>query len=218
MRRMIIAALRAAVCLGIFASMGCEDPKKQIAQLQDEKKALGQQLVESNQQRDTAQAEAAELKQKNTQLQNELSSAKTAPAPAAAPVAAAPRETALKFIGALTNADFGRASKPDLTAKDKAELDRMVATIKGSHSRDQIYVIGHTDADPIKKTKWHDNLELSCQRAMMVVRYLSSKGLSRAHLVAAGVGEGDPLVPNTGAANKAKNRRIEVYVGPKPTH
>lgn len=221
MRRMIIAALRASVCCGILVSMGCEDPKKQIAQLQDEKKALGQQLVECNQQRDAAQAEVTDLKSRNTQLQNELTAAKAAQPVTAAPAApapvVAPAAGTFKLVGMLTNADFGRASKPDLTSKDKAELDRIAATIKANHPRDHIYVIGHTDNDPIRKTKWNDNLELSCERAMMVVRYLSSRGVSKTHLVAGGSGENDPLVPNTGAANKAKNRRIEIYAGPKPT-
>jgi len=216
MSRTIVAALRAAVCFGILVAMGCEDPKKQIAQLQEEKKALGQQLMEANRERDAAQAEVAELKQKNAQLQSDLTVAKQAPPPAAATPAPAP-SGGLRFIGALSNTDFGRANKPELSDKAKAQLDQIVATIKASHARDHIYVIGHTDNDPIRRTKWQDNLELSAQRAMAVVRYLASKGVARTHLIAGGAGEYDPLVPNTSPANKAKNRRVEIYAGPKPS-
>jgi chemotaxis protein MotB len=219
MRGTIIAALRVTLLCAILFSLGCEDPQKKIAQLQEEKKALGQQLTEASQARDTAVAEANELKQRNAQLQSDLTAARQAPPPAApAPVAAAPRVEALKLIGTLSNADFGRASKPDLTHKDKAELDRIASTIKANHAKDEIYVIGHTDNDPIRKTKWRDNLELSCERAMMVVRYLASRGIPHAHLIAGGAGEYDPLAPNTGPASKAKNRRIEIYAGPKPSH
>ncbi len=216
MRRMTTAALRGAVCCGILFALGCEDPKKQISQLQEEKKVLSQQLMEANQSRDTAQAEASELKQRNAQLQTELTQTKQAPAPTAAPVAAPP-PASLKFVGAITGTDFGRANKPELSSQAKAQLDQMVSEIRSKYGKDAIYVIGHTDNDPIRKTKWTDNLELSAERAMAVARYLGSKGIARTHLVAGGMGEYDPIVPNTGNANKAKNRRIEIYAGPKPS-
>ncbi|MBN1342805.1 MAG: OmpA family protein [Phycisphaerae bacterium] len=210
MRRLNIAVLSATICSGLLLT-GCEDPKKQIAQLEEEKKALGDQLLAASQDRDRAQAEATELRQSNSQLQSALAQAKQAPPPQAAPAGGA-----IKFVGALSTTDLGRANKPELSAKAKAELDAIAAAIKSDFADKHVYVIGHTDSDPIKRTKWKDNLELSCQRSMAVVRYLISKGIEPAQIFASGAGEFDPLAPNDNNADKAKNRRVEIYAGPKP--
>ena len=210
MHRLTTAVFSATFCFSLFLLAGCEDPKKQIAQLEEEKRALGDQLLEATQDRDRAQAEATELRQRNSQLENALAQAKQAPPPP-------PPAEALKFVGALSTTDLGRANKPELSAKAKAELDAIAVAVKTDYADKHIYVVGHTDNDPIRRTKWKDNLELSCQRAMAVVRYLISKGIDPAQIFASGAGEYDPLAPNDNKANKAKNRRVEIYAGPKPT-
>jgi outer membrane protein OmpA-like peptidoglycan-associated protein len=211
MRRTIVGAFSVTFCCGVLLSTGCgPDPKQQIAQLQEEKKALGDQLLEASEERDAAQAEAAELKQSNASLQSALAEAKQAPPPPAP----AP---AFAFVGALSAVDLGRVSRPELSAKAKAQADAIAATIKGKFAGRHVYVIGHTDSDPIRRTKWKDNLELSCQRAMAVARYLASKGVRKTHILPAGAGEHDPLGPNRTKADKAKNRRVEIYAGPKPS-
>ncbi len=209
MRRTIIAVLGTTFCCSLLLSTGCEDPKKRIALLEQEKKELGDQLMEATQERDAAQAEVSDLKGKNSQLQSALSQAQQAPPPP-------PPAPTLQFIGALDTTDLGRVNKPELSAKARAQLDAIVGRLKGEFAGKHVYVIGHTDNDPIKRTKWKDNLELSCQRAMAVVRYLAAKGIRQTHLIAAGAGQFDPLAPNTSKANKAKNRRVDLYVGPKP--
>ncbi len=211
MRRMtIVVSCLGFVCSAMFWT-GCgPDPKVQIAQLEEEKKQLGDQLLEASQARDAAQAEVDELKQANAQLQNALKEAKNVPPPPPPP---APK---LTYVGALEQTSLGRKRMPELTAKAKSQINPIIAKIKAEHADAFIFVIGHTDSDPIRQTKWADNLELSCQRAMAVVRYLQSQGISKAQMVAAGAGASAPLVPNSSSANKAKNRRIEIYAGPKP--
>lgn len=211
MRGTMMGLFRATLCGVVILSMGCEDPKKKIAQLEEEKAALGDQLVAASEARDTAEADAAEAKQRNAALQSALNEAKQAPAAAPAPPAL------FKFVGALSTTDLGRVNKPELSAKAKAQLDGIVSAIRSEHADSHVYVIGHTDNDPIRRTKWKDNLELSSQRAMAVVRYLAGKGISQTHLLAAGSGEYSPLAPNTSSANKAKNRRVEIYAGPAPS-
>ena len=49
-----------------------------------------------------------------------------------------------------------------------------------------IQVEGHTDKRPIKTNKFPSNWELSAARAAVVVRYLESKGVNPARLVAHG--------------------------------
>lgn len=72
-------------------------------------------------------------------------------------------------------------------------------------------VDGHTDARPLSGTgRFRDNWELSSARAISVVKYLISKGISPNHLVAAGFGEFQPLEEGDSDEINAKNRRIEL--------
>jgi chemotaxis protein MotB len=73
-------------------------------------------------------------------------------------------------------------------------------------------VDGHTDVRPISSTggPFKSNWELSSARAISVVQYLISKGVSPQHLVAAGFGEFQPIdLGKTDEAYK-RNRRIEL--------
>jgi len=70
-------------------------------------------------------------------------------------------------------------------------------------------VDGHTDVRPIgggTRTNW----ELSATRAIAVVQYLISKGMSPQRLVAAGFGEYQPIDPGTSEEAFSRNRRIEL--------
>lgn len=71
-----------------------------------------------------------------------------------------------------------------------------------------IEVGGHTD----DKGSAAANTRLSQKRASSVVRYLSDKGIARDRLQSVGYGESTPLVPNSSAQNRAKNRRIAFKV------
>jgi chemotaxis protein MotB len=71
-------------------------------------------------------------------------------------------------------------------------------------------VDGHTDSDPIQSAQFKSNWELSASRAISVVNYLISQGVQPQHLVAAGFGEFQPLVPGDTEDVKAENRRIEL--------
>ena len=75
-----------------------------------------------------------------------------------------------------------------------------------------IDVVGHTDSDPIQKSKWKDNWELSSQRSLTVVRYLIDKGVNKEKIRAVGRGDSQPVASNTAADGKAKNRRVEIVV------
>ncbi len=77
----------------------------------------------------------------------------------------------------------------------------------------QIFVEGHTDNVPIHTAKYPTNWELSTARALSVVRYLHFvEGIDASRLAAVGYGQYRPLVPNTTPENRAKNRRVEIYI------
>ena len=90
-------------------------------------------------------------------------------------------------------------------------LDAIVSAVQGEFGEKHVYVFGHTDDHPIKKSGWKDNWQLSTERALAVVRYLRDRGVSTARLLACGAGEHRPRVPNSSEANRAKNRRVEIF-------
>ncbi|HQP04814.1 MAG: OmpA family protein [Bacteroidales bacterium] len=69
-----------------------------------------------------------------------------------------------------------------------------------------IMIVGHTDNDGEDAM----NLDLSKRRAASVKTYLVTKfNIAADRIQTDGKGESQSLVPNTGAENKAKNRRVE---------
>ncbi len=104
------------------------------------------------------------------------------------------------------------SGKAVLKSGAKGDLNHIVSVLNEKYSGRLIDVVGHTDTDPIKKSNWKDNWELSAQRALSVVRQLNSEGIPDSRLRAIGCGEGKPIAPNTNASGKARNRRVEIVV------
>ncbi len=71
-------------------------------------------------------------------------------------------------------------------------------------------VDGHTDVRPIASAQFPSNWALSAARAISVVQYLISKGVSPQRLVAAGFGEFQPLDDAKNDDAYKRNRRIEL--------
>lgn len=99
----------------------------------------------------------------------------------------------------------------------RGELDKLaeaVLQLEGQIPPEIAWVLrvdGHTDARPLSGNgRFRDNWELSSARAISVVKYLISKGISPNHLVAAGFGEFQPLEEGDSDEVNAKNRRIEL--------
>ncbi len=86
-----------------------------------------------------------------------------------------------------------------------AQLNEVVK-ILNEYSDYQLIIDGHTDNTGTAE----NNLMLSDKRAAAVKKYFIDKGIEESRLVAKGYGLEKPIVPNTTAANKAKNRRVEL--------
>jgi chemotaxis protein MotB len=71
-------------------------------------------------------------------------------------------------------------------------------------------VDGHTDSRPINSPIYKSNWDLSAARAIAVVQYLISRGVSPQRLVAAGFGEFQPLDSAQTDEAYQRNRRIEL--------
>jgi chemotaxis protein MotB len=105
--------------------------------------------------------------------------------------------------------DSGKATLKKATS---AELDHINSVLREKYAGRQIDVLGHTDTDPIQKSNWKDNWELSAQRSLTVLRYLVQKGIPDENIRAIGCGESQPIASNATAAGKGKNRRVEIVV------
>ena len=98
------------------------------------------------------------------------------------------------------------SGKVTLKSSARRTLGAIAQVIKNDYSANMIRVSGFTDTDPIRRSKWSDNLELSMQRAASVPRYLQKQGVAPTQLYAAGFGQWQPR------ATKAKSRRVELVV------
>jgi outer membrane protein OmpA-like peptidoglycan-associated protein len=100
--------------------------------------------------------------------------------------------------------DTGRADiKPNL----RPVLDRFAATLAENQAT-VITIIGHTDntgSDAI-------NDPLSRERAIRTRDYLSARGVSPSRFSVEGHGSHEPLAANDSDANRARNRRVEIFV------
>lgn len=100
--------------------------------------------------------------------------------------------------------DTGRA---DIKPNFRSILDQFARTLVENPST-AINIIGHTDNTGTDAT----NNKLSLQRAESTRDYLSARGVSNARISVAGHGEREPIAANDTAANRAKNRRVEIFV------
>jgi chemotaxis protein MotB len=101
----------------------------------------------------------------------------------------------------------------DVTDDAKPLIARVVGELEGGPYA--LRIEGHTDDVPIRTARYPSNWELSTARAGAVVAYLiGDLDYPADRLSAAGYGEFHPRVPNDSAANRARNRRIDIVVLP----
>lgn len=203
-----------AVVLAVVAVSGCAKQRKQrIAMLEEVNSNLTDRLNFTNSELGAARRDSEDL---SFRLQDSLTQVEVLrrdlaatpipeePAPGWAPVPG----------GAMITIEGSVLFTPGKVALRKAArrtLDAIVSTLQGEYSDKDILVIGHTDNQPIKKSGWLDNYQLSTERALAVVRYMKDHGVSPERLISGGCGEHRPRVGNTSATNRAANRRVEVF-------
>ncbi len=220
--------IRSRACLCVLAlsalSTGCvtqdqhrsalADRESQIRLLREERTQLKNQLRDLEYQRDSLETSVLEA---NARLA-EMSSM-----PAAQPDE--PRFAELDEFGIGYGTRNGRvvisipsevtfgSGKASLSSKGQSALRAVASTLGREYPSAEYWIQGHTDSDPIKKSSFPTNRDLSLARAMEVLHFLVAEtGIDDSQCVVAGHGEYDPVAPNDNSANKARNRRVEIVV------
>lgn len=187
----------------------------EIAELAAENHHLMEELAQVRNERDGLHAALADASAR-------LADAKTIPAVAAptrsyddleaAGIGTSMRNGAVVFTvpSAVT---FG-SGKSELTTSGRKALKTLAGRMKSDFGPTAIFhVEGHTDSDPIRKSGYKTNRDLSWARARAVHEFLVQEcQIEDDRFVVAGHGPHHPLAPNDSKANKAKNRRVEVLV------
>lgn len=210
--------------VGFFAMFtgGCSSGpslKDQNTRLMEENQSLRSQLQEKDarlahsadpSQLQAMQNELAAREQRIAELESQLR--KPEPGSAADPSLEGIQATYDRKKGELTvnlpsDVLFAPGSAT-LKPTSRTTLNKLVAAIKKQYAGKPIRVEGHTDSDPISRSKdqWIDNLDLSLNRAATVTRYLIEHGLDYHHIATSGWGTARPK------ASKAASRRVEIIV------
>lgn len=107
------------------------------------------------------------------------------------------------------------AGRADLKPEVAPTLDRIAQVLQSEYSGRLVGIEGHTDADPITKSKWKSNHELAVARSVALFQALKSRGVPESQLFVAGYGPNRPLGSNESKQTKSQNRRVEIVVYPE---
>jgi len=113
----------------------------------------------------------------------------------------------------LLASDLFGSGSAKLNPKYAPAMQRIAQAL--NQVRGQVFVVGHTDDQPLRSLKFQDNYELSRARATEVVKLLSLTIDNAARIQSSGVGESEPRYkPPSLPDNRARNRRVEIiHVG-----
>jgi chemotaxis protein MotB len=204
------------ICLTSFIfSTGCTDWKKKYKALNVEHENLKGLLERERSEKGQLSEQFSQSQQTIEELQRQIAERQKSPAEASGfgeGYDVAFDAQAGTVTVTLSDKILFDSGKANLKRSSSVELDHILSVLQSKYSGRQIDVVGHTDSDPIKKSPWKDNLQLSTERANSVIRYLTEHGIHRDILRAVGRGDTQPIASNATASGKAKNRRVEIVV------
>jgi len=101
--------------------------------------------------------------------------------------------------------DVGRA---DVIPELRQVLDQFAQGLQDQPTT-HVRIIGHADATGSEEV----NNQLSAQRAVSVRNYLVDRGVNGARIETVGRGSHEPIASNDTAQGRARNRRVEIFLG-----
>ena len=126
--------------------------------------------------------------------------------PAPAPVVEAPVYKTPKLDYYVQSIYFD--SDQDVARAD--QYPNLTAAVNAAHQypQDQVKLLGNADTDANPQY----NIGLSERRVQYVAQYLVNNGVSADRFIGIANGDTKPVAPNSTAAGKAENRRVDVYI------
>jgi flagellar motor protein MotB len=115
----------------------------------------------------------------------------------------------------LESAQLFGPGRAELKPEVSGTLDRIAQALKSDYSGRLVGIEGHTDADPITRSKWKNNHELSVARSVAVFEALKRRGVPESQLYVSGYGPNHPLAASSSKQSKSQNRRVEIVVYPE---
>jgi chemotaxis protein MotB len=106
------------------------------------------------------------------------------------------------------------SGKAELRKESFSKLDKIVSVLQDVVPDLNVGIEGHTDNEPIKRSGWKSNWELSSHRALSVLHYATEHGVNPLRLAATGYGEYHPVQSNDTKEGQQKNRRVEIVILP----
>jgi flagellar motor protein MotB len=214
MSKKIVAVL--ALAVSAISAVGCSGGPDLQARIDE----LTREQEDLQRQKELTESELLAMKARCEALERNRSSARVTPAPAAPVVTPVPadsegmdiRKRGNDTVINLPSDVFFASGSSTLSAAGEKTMAKIGAYIRKNHAGGLIRVEGHSDSDPIKKTKgkYHCNYELSFERAHAVVHYLVEKGHVDSHrFVCEAYADNQPQSQN----DKSKNRRVEIVIG-----
>ncbi len=114
------------------------------------------------------------------------------------------------IIRVREKASFG-SGRAELKGAFRPILKRVANILKGSEG--QIIVAGHTDNLPIYTERFRSNWELSAARAVSVAHEMMlATDIPSERFLVQGFADTQPVAGNDTAANRARNRRVEIVL------
>ena len=194
--------------------VGCAELKS----LREEKIVMNQRIEELQRERDDldtrynlSEQEKASLIEERDRLENARRSMEERLQGSGASV----RIKEGKISVMLPSSILFNSGQTKLKKAAKNSLKKVCNVLKKDFPNATIRIEGHTDSDPLKRTKnvYKSNWELSALRASNVLHYLvDSCRLDPKKLYIAGFGKHQPVASNKSKGGKKKNRRVEIVI------
>lgn len=192
---------------------GCNNKlKEENSALREEKAQLNERVAQAESEKQAAAAQLSQLQSENQTLKTQLAST-PAPVPGGGgggfegttTTRRTPGTGGARGVDHITISSDVLFASGSATLKTEArrELDKYMSKFRNASS---IKIEGHTDSDPIRKSKWGSNQALSKGRADAVRDYLVSRGISSSKIDTVGRGSSDPK------RTKKDSRRVEISV------
>ena len=211
MTRTHLLGLSLAGLFLVLGAAGCQDPKDQkIKDLTAENEQLRGDVAARDQQLNDGLTRDNDGRETIDQLNRELAKLRADGGKMKEAEGGWVSGTNFDFMS-LPESVLFESGKATLTGDGRKKLAQVAADIRSRFGDRDVYVFGHTDAQPIKKSKWKDNWELSSQRSLTVVRTLHELGISYGQLISASCAEYRPVIADKVRLDQPKNRRVEFF-------